>query len=617
LEFQPQIPIDQACHTSGELVSVTGTVVRVEPINLSVKMTCYRCSTCGSELVVKNKQKSTKYTQPSTCQKGCKARGNFIALLSSPFTICQPKQMVRIQESSCVVNKEFRTLDVQLIQNQVGTIIPGQVISVAGVLKHQSEKSNKFMKGSKFLKYYLKCFSLEIINKCLMPKREGMTQENDEIISMVKAEPSPFRLLVHSLAPLIFGREEVKAGLLLSLLSGRDLLEERRSESHILLVGNPGTGKSKLLQFCADVSTNGISVTGPTLTSVGLCAKIGKNGTIDAGALILANGGVCCIDEFDKMGSHSQSLLEAMEQQSVSISKSCTSINAPAKVVIIAAANPVSSFYDHSKTLLENIKIKTPLMSRFDLIFPISNYSRASDAEFMDYMSTRENLNESSTSKSFFKSNPTPVEQMRKERPGLNWLRLRSGERLETLPIEILQLVIAFARENIKPEISDEAARELKNFFLQLRSLSTGNETQTVTFRQLEGLKRLTLARARADLSEIATRDHALDVINLFKFTMIDVFAVDQSAEDACLEIAAKKPKTQNVSSLSKPKQLKAFLERWRDEVEAKGRNLFTHTEIKEMAKELGIRDYSEIVYRLNMDGFILQKLGGYEILDE
>lgn len=280
------VKLSEAHQTNGELISIIGTVVRIEAVKVSFKTVCFRCATCSSELAVKQNATTTGYVYPSSCHKGCAARSGFKELLSSSFTVCQPKQIIHIQESIYAENQEFKRLEVELIQDLVESVILGSIVTVTGVKKHRTAKNNqKFVKKeeAKFFKSYLKCFSLEV--EVDLPSSAAMSVDEHEIIQLTKAQPSPFRLLVHSLCSTIYGREEAKAGLVLALLSGSNITKKFRSESHVLLIGNPGAGKSKLLQACAQVSAKGIFVSGPTSTAVGLTATVGKNGNMEAGSL--------------------------------------------------------------------------------------------------------------------------------------------------------------------------------------------------------------------------------------------------------------------------------------------------------------------------------------------
>lgn len=526
--------------------------------------------------------------------------------------------MIRLQELIYRETQSFQTLNVELIQDRVNTVLPGAVVTVTGVVKHLQDKSHKYVKKgeAKYLKSYLKCFAIEIESKFASPKREEMTENDLEFIQMMKAEPSPFRLLVHSLCPTIFGQEEVKAGLILGLLSGNDLMKKRRSESHVFLIGNPGTGKSKLLQACAELSLKGQLVSGPTTTAAGLTAAVGQNGSIDAGALILADGGACCIDELDKMGQHTHVLLESLEQQVVSITKCGVKVNAPSRVVVIAAANPVGNIYNKAKTVLENIKLSLPLLSRFDLIYALTSQKRANDQAFIAHVSLRKNKTMSGHT-SFFSTSSTSSNFETQNTDKLSWLYTRQGEELDLLPVEILQKYIGYVREHIKPIIGEEAKYVIFQFFQELRKFTVGDAVQRVTLRQFEALMRLTLARARADMADVATKQHAVDIVNLFKYTMIDFYdADDPSSDDQTYEPTIKKQKILNVSSMSKPKQLAAFYERLQSEVDVQSRKFFTTDEMKTMADEMGIRsNFYEIVDKLNLEGRILMQVGGYKVV--
>lgn len=203
--------------------------------------------------------------------KGCPARGHFVEVLASPYTIVQSKQNIHLKESVKNHLSQSQGLNVELSQNNVDSAVVGAVVTVTGVMKHRRDNSQKFQKkeGGHLLSFYLKSFSVEIYHK-FAPLRSLLTNQNLEFINLMKSEPSIFRILANSLCSGIYGREEVKAGLILCLLSGKDLIRNRRSESHILLVGSPGAGKSKLLQACTEVSSKAILVCGPTSTGVGL-----------------------------------------------------------------------------------------------------------------------------------------------------------------------------------------------------------------------------------------------------------------------------------------------------------------------------------------------------------
>jgi len=205
-------------------------------------------------------------------------------------------------------------------------------------------------------------------------------------IQRIQEEPELLRALVNSVCPAIFGHELVKTGLLLGLVGGcqRYVNDPNRiavrGDPHVLVVGDPGLGKSQMLQAISSIAPRGVYVCGNTTTTAGLTVTLHKDGSsgdyaLEAGALVLGDQGCCCIDEFDKMGTQHAALLEAMEQQCISIAKAGIVCSLPARTSIIAAANPIGGHYDKSRTVSENLKMNPALLSRFDLVFILVDVS--------------------------------------------------------------------------------------------------------------------------------------------------------------------------------------------------------------------------------------------------
>ncbi|EFN56208.1 hypothetical protein CHLNCDRAFT_22556, partial [Chlorella variabilis] len=282
------------------------------------------------------------------------------------------------------------------------------------------------------------------------------------------------RQLVHSLCPSIFGQELVKAGLLLALLGGvrkaggADGGMALRGDVHVLLVGDPGLGKSQLLQAAAAAAPRGVYICGNTSSAAGLTVSVVReNGefAFDAGALVLADRGVCCIDEFDKMRSDHQALLGAMEQQEVSVAKAGMVASLPARTTVLAAANPVDGSYNRGRTLLENLRVSPAMLSRFDLVFLLLDRPDAQhDQRLSEHvMALHSGVEARATAaRSRLLEGPSGGQPLLLTDGGgggggrpalLDRLRVRRGDD-EPLPPQLLRKYIAYARQYVHPRLS-------------------------------------------------------------------------------------------------------------------------------------------------------------------
>ena len=369
-------------------------------------------------------------------------------------------------------------------------------------------------------------------------------------LSMVERRAFPFDLLVRSLCPSIIGHHAVKAGILLCLLGGTPPVSEQmdrgntiRSNSHILIVGDPGMGKSQMLLAATQLASRSVYVGGNTSSTTGLTVTLtkeegGETG-IEAGALVLADQGVACIDELDKC-KHLDGLLEAMEQQCVSIAKAGVVASLPARCSIIAAANPKHGSYNMSKSVAENINMARPILSRFDLVFILrdrvdkdqdrlvssnimnlyrkpNSTGKAGPTSDFDRLTnelsskSNEEVRDSSIEPNFpTESNRVPLEKRLAWVAGFN----------EALPAGLVRDYIAYAREYCKPKLTQEAAIVLREYYMTLRYPANGRhrrDSVPITTRQLEALIRLSQARSKACLREFVLKEDALDVVELMK----------------------------------------------------------------------------------------------------
>lgn len=499
-----------------------------------------------------------------------------------------------------------RTIDCELIDDLTGICSPGDMVTVSGIVRALTvENASSVGRSNNKDKVSCICYidvnsvqgegvvSVAATNSLSFQKDTEFTEKELECFKEIQSEQDPLKLIVHSLCPSIFGHELVKAGLILGLFGGSQTLGNNqdisiRSDTHILVVGDPGLGKSQLLKACANITPRGVYVCGSSSTSSGLTITLAKESgddfAIEAGALLCAHNGVCCIDEFDKMGSQQQSLLEVMEQQSISIAKGGVVCNLPCKTTVIAAANPCGGHYDKSKSVSENLRISGPLLSRFDLLFILLDKAD----EELDYKLSSHIIhlysNKSSDSSSNLYSSSrsgqysTKSEESEESRNMLSSrLKMDPNElqNFDPIPPPLLRKYIMYAKRNCEPIIGDDATKILRDFYVDLRQKNLrSNGCNPVTMRQLESLSRLTKARAKVELRTECSKQDALDVIEIMKASMIDYYENDLSLLDMTESMSQGGRK----SSSSYVKQFVSILQRISDE---KKSDLFSFEEIK------------------------------------
>ncbi|XP_055541524.1 DNA helicase MCM8 isoform X2 [Wyeomyia smithii] len=600
----------------GKLVAIRGTIIRSGSSQIINTWMAFRCSLCQGQQVIR--QTDGIFVVPASCREGCKARSNFVPLRSSPFTRTEPIQSVRLQESMLGARAEHgqvpRSIEVELTHEMVDFVCPGDDVTITGILKGrpQEENSAKAKNTASMYKMYLHAVAVRSNKNTITSwhKAGDFSDRDMEAIRTIRAEPCPFRLLVHSLCPTIYGHEMIKAGLLLGLFGGSTGAGKRRSEIHVLVVGDPGIGKSQILQSCADVSPRGIFVCGNSTSNAGLTVSVrmekGSGGSLEAGALVLADQGVCCIDEFDKMAGNHQSLLEAMEQQVVSVAKAGVICSLPARTCILAAANPAGGHYDKSKTVTENLKMKPALLSRFDLVFiQLDRHDAQLDNLVAANIHRLHGVKGGQAPQAAaFQAILTGMSGIQSQEPTAEAtlqvrLKLRSGEKMDLLPPELQQKYIAYARKNINPKLTEEAALAIRDFYDELRRAQDGMNSLPVTTRQLEALIRLTQARARIDLEPEATLEHAKDVMDILRFSMLDVFTND---------IGDLQPsRLMNGTGTSQATMVKKFVQLLHSKSRAQGKTIFSLAELRDMAGGTGT-EFNRILDALNLQGFLLKK---------
>jgi len=378
--------------------------------------------------------------------------------------------------------------------------------------------------------------------------------------------------------------------------------------------------------LCAvnSISPRGVYVCGSYSSTTGLTVTLLRESgsgdyAIEAGALVLADQGICCIDEFDKMSTEHSALLEAMEQQSVSIAKAGIVCTLPARTSVIAAANPVGGHYNKGKTVSENLKMNVALLSRFDLIFilldkPDEERDRLLSEHVM-------NLHEGFEPTSIASVNPQIVEalevssvsqrNLREERISQqfgsapcknslsNRLRVLPGEDFEPLHPILLRKYIAYARKYVCPKLTKGASKVIQDFYLSLRTNHRSSGGTPITTRQLESLIRLSEAKAKVEMREEVTEQDALDVIEIMKESLFDRFENEFGNLDF-----------RRSSGMSMTKEVGRFLVQLQKISSSEIKSIFTYQELQQVAKSihLQIANFEDFIDILNTQAHLIKK---------
>eukprot|EP00762_Andalucia_godoyi_P000658 ANDGO_05253.mRNA.1 putative DNA helicase MCM8 len=631
----------------GRLVALKGTVVRtsvVKPVIVSVQYVCEKCSA---------KQRfwfpDGKCVLPKKCSTPrCKSRA-FSPERSSALT--EDWQKLRIQEimddDQTEAGRIPRSIECELRGDLVDSCVPGDQVTVCGIVKailaQHEGKSNRSV-------YQLYIDAVSVVNQKSSSQQHQSSSSGSAIdqfspqdlaaIRELQRQPDLFRILVHSLCPTIYGHDIVKAGLVLTLFGACRSSEDQdprkmsvRGDPHLLIVGDPGLGKSNLLKAATQVSPRSVYVCGNTATTTGLTVTVVKDSitgdfSLEAGALVLADQGICCIDEFDKMACEHSALLEAMEQQSISIAKAGMCCSLPSRCSVIAAANPTGGHYNRSKTVAENIKLPSPLLSRFDLIFilldrPDENHDRLLSEHVMRIHGAkmvRTSVHPSSTRNGpTFRQTQALADVMSLTSSSMNSvpdfssissaslaesLRLRPHESINRLSQISFRKLLTYARKFVHPMLSPEASCILQTFYLSLRKKQTADGAP-ITTRQLEALVRLAKARARAELRDVVTEEDASDVILVMRDSFYDT-VVDEFGN-----IDFERPSRGGSSKAKDVTRVVAALNR---ESQRKNSSVFHISEIKDLVvNRLRVQSltFEDFMDYLNMNNYVLKKGNG------
>jgi len=478
-----------------KIALVDGIVVRTTQVKPTIVSAVFRCRKC-LEITVLDQEGELIHGPGSHCQF-CKQSTSFELLQEqSKF---KNTQEARIQErpEDLPPGQLPRYLEVRLEDDLVDSARPGDRVSVTSIVR--AEKQAVGERGRlRTLNIYLDANFVDVVGK--ETEVVEITPEDEKQILEAAQDPWVQRKLVMSLAPSIYGYEDVKEGILYLLFGGtaKQLPDgvNIRGDENVLLIGDPGTAKSQLLQYVSRIAPRGLYTSGRGTTAAGLTAAVLREKTggmiLEAGALVLADKGVACIDELDKMRPDDRvAIHEALEQQTVSVAKGGIVATLNARAAVLAAANPSLGRYEPHRNVSENINLPVTILSRFDLIFIIKDQPEADyDTRMSEHILA------------LHRSRVSP----------------------ETAPFapDFLRKYISYAKRII-PVLSSEAVIELRDFYLKMRAKGGAEAAVAITPRQLEALVRISEARARAFLRDIVTVEDAKSAIRIMTVSLSDV----------------------------------------------------------------------------------------------
>ncbi|KAH0498160.1 hypothetical protein TgHK011_005430 [Trichoderma gracile] len=521
--------------TIARMVRVPGIVIGASVMSSKATELHIQCRNCSHSQALPILGGFTGVTLPRQCARKRIPHDPTPQCPLDPYFVVHEKcrfvdqQVIKLQEApdQVPVGELPRHVLITADRYLTNRVVPGSRCTVMGIFSIYQNKASKNSStgGAVAIRTpYLRAVGIQTDIDQAAKGNATFTEEEEQEFLELSRRPDLYNIMADCIAPSIYGNRDIKKAILCLLLGGsKKILPDGmrlRGDINVLLLGDPGTAKSQLLKFVEKAAPISIYTSGKGSSAAGLTASVQRDQStrefyLEGGAMVLADGGVVCIDEFDKMRDEDRvAIHEAMEQQTISIAKAGITTILNARTSVLAAANPIFGRYDDMKTPGENIDFQTTILSRFDMIFIVKDeHTREKD------------------------------ERMAKHVMGIHMDGRGAEDVAESeIPIQKMRRYITYCKTRCAPRLSPEAAEKLSSHFVSIRRQVHAAEIEAntrssipITVRQLEAIVRITESLAKLTLSPIATEAHVDEAIRLFLCSTMD--AVNQGSNQGSREM--------------------------------------------------------------------------------